>query len=176
MHRHILAAIAFILVGGEAATGQSDSAPPIGQRVRMRCVVSPHCFVHGTLVAIRADSVELTVSGAKQTWALSDFDRVHRSVGQRRHARMGLLGGAFVGVLGGAIGGLASGDDTPCAFCLDRLSAGEKALGFGLGVGLIGAIVGAVLGALAVTENWEDVSALVLGGAPVRAPEHYAVP
>jgi hypothetical protein len=66
-------------------------------------------------------------------------------------AGRGILIGAIGGAALGAIGGAASGDDKSSAnnWCILCLSAGQKAVGFGIVSGLVGGLVGGMVGTVA---------------------------
>jgi hypothetical protein len=120
----------------------------------------------GTIVEKTAETwiVDSGISGVVPfEIPLASVTRVEVSRGLRTHTAKGFGTGAPAGSVAGALIGYAVGGDDCSAeretgsFCLEIMSAGDKAAVFGLGLGVVGGVIGAALGHNP-TEKWEEAA------------------
>jgi hypothetical protein len=140
--------------------------PPTNSRVR---ITAPDLNVEpiiGTIVEKRAETwiVDSEIAGVVPFEVpLVSVTRIEVSRGFQRKTAKGLGIGVLVGSVAGVLIGYAQGDDDCRAereaksFCLEVMSAGDKAAIFGLGLGVVGGVIGAALGRYP-TEQWEEAA------------------
>jgi hypothetical protein len=163
--------IAFLLlfIGGstiDLRAQTSDSEPSINSRVRITAPDLRASPVIGTIVEKGEDAwmLELEIPDRNPLEVpLATVTRLEVSRGLQKFVAKGFAYGALGGGVVGALMGFSMGDDD-CSgeseagsFCLEVMSAGDKAVAYGLALGLVGGAIGALSG-LFPSETWEDVS------------------
>lgn len=162
--------IAFLLlfIGGstiDLRAQTSNSEPSVNSRVRITAPDLRASPVIGTIVEKGEDTwmLELEIPDRDPLEVpLATVTRVEVSRGlQKKFVAKGFAYGALGGGIVGALMGFSMGDDD-CSgeseagsFCLEVMTAGDKAVVFGLAVGLVGGAIGAVSGFFP-SETWED--------------------
>lgn len=156
--------------------------PPTNSRVRITAPeVRPEPII-GTIVEKRPEAwiVGFDNPDAEPLEVpLTTVNRLEVSRGLQRNISRGLGFGALAGSVVGVLMGLSMGDDD-CSqeresgsFCLEVMSAGDKAALFGFTFGLLGGAIGAVSG-LSPSEKWEEAG-LPRGDLGLSLPGHGGV-
>jgi hypothetical protein len=134
--------------------------PEPGDRLRVTAPsLAPQPLV-GSLIEITEHNLVLAPSPSEhRVIPLSGLTRLERSLGRRRHTRLGLLVGAASGAM---VVGLRS--------CGSGTCTRQDSVGYALAGALLGALPGAAIGGLVQTEAWVELpaSGVRLTATPVR--------
>jgi hypothetical protein len=136
-----------ILVREPGAPG-ADSLAPLGIHSGDRVV--------GTLLALRAEALDLRVDDAERRIPRSVISQLEISQGTYSHKRRG----ALIGFLAGGIGGAVTGAIVGRGENFGETGGDPKkvfSVAFGIGGALVGAGLGALIGARIHTERWQTV-------------------
>ena len=160
-------ALLLLVLGGsrlDLSAQVQVSEPPTNSRVRISAPeVSPEPII-GTIVEKRPETWIVGFDNPDVEpleVPLATVNRLEVSRGLQRNISRGLGYGALAGSVVGVLMGFVVGDDD-CSrereagsFCLEVMSAGDKAAVFGFTFGLLGGAIGAVSG-LSPSEKWEE--------------------
>lgn len=168
-NRGSVVVLVFLLLGGSRIDLRAQGPPPeppTDSRVRITAPDLRADPIVGTIVEKKAETW-IVDSGIAEVdpleVPLASVTRVEVSQGLETHVAKGLGIGVLAGSVMGVLIGYAQGDDDCSAdreagsFCLEVMSAGDKAAAFGFGLGLVGGAIGAVSG-LFPTEKWEEAA------------------
>ena len=136
-----LLAFSLLLLAGNAFGREKSGAQLIVEKL-------DGLSIHGELIAVKQTSLLLKKRGSTQDTTVEISEIKSVKIRQKTRADIGFLAGAALG----AVVGFAQGDDrpsrshtgvatNPISFDL-KLSAGTKAIIFGLGGGILGALIG----------------------------------
>ena len=155
----------FIVVVVMALTAIA-SAPLYGQGVgeRLRVKTAEGGTMIGTVSSMSEDGFRLNLAdGGSRSVALSDIQKLERSLGTRTHKKRGFLIGVGVGVLS-AIGGMPEECADPS--CNEGLAPVGRAMETGEAIAAVPVfgLTGLVVGHFIKTERWETIPATSMSG------------